>query len=132
MRKFCAIDDVLYSRDLFVNVQEELQLFDSLFSQLLLLREEYHCLLDAKDLSLQEFDNWFEDLYARIFTFKHKVRNWLKEGEVDRKSGKSMRSKSSRHSKSSSGSSSGSLKSRLAEEKAKLTEIAAEAKYVEN
>ena len=86
---------------------------------------------DAEDLSLQEFDNWFEDLYARIFTFKHKVRNWLKEGEVDRKSGKSIRSKSSRHSKSSSGSSSGSLKSRLAEEKAKLTEIAAEAKYVE-
>ena len=58
-----------------------------------------------------------------------KIRNWLKEAELDRKSGKAMRLKSSRHSKPSSGSSSGSLKSRLSEEK--LAEIAAEAKYVE-
>ena len=42
-----------------------------------------------------------------------------------------MRPKSSRHSQSSSGSSSGSLRSRLAEEKAKLAEMAEEAKYVE-
>ena len=60
-----------------------------------------------------------------------KIRNWLKEAELDRKSGKAMRLKSSRHSKPSSGSSSGSLKSRLSEEKSKLAEIAAEAKYVE-
>ena len=58
-----------------------------------------------------------------------KIRNWLKEAELDRKSGKAMRLKSSRHSKPSSGSSSGLLKSRLSEEK--LAEIAAEAKYVE-
>ena len=96
-----------------------------------MLCEEYNCLFDAEDFSLQEFDNWFEDLDARIFTFKHKVRNWPNEAEMDRKSGKSMRSKSSRHSKSLSGSSSGSLKSRRAAEKAKLAEIAAEPKYVE-
>ena len=42
-----------------------------------------------------------------------------------------MRSKFSRNSKSSSGSSWGSWKSRLAEEKAILAEIAAEVKYVE-
>ena len=66
-----------------------------------------------------------------IFNFKHKVRNWLGEAEVDRNSEKSIISKSSRNSKSSSDSSSGSLKSRLAEEKSKLAEIAAEAKYVE-
>ena len=50
---------------------------------------------------------------------------------MDRKSGKSMTSKSSRHGKSSSGSSLGSLKSRLAKERAKLSEIAAEAKFIE-
>ena len=60
------------------------------------------------------------------FTLKHKVRNWLNEAEVDRKSGKSVRSKSSSHSKSS-----GSLKSRLAVEKVKLAETGAEPKYVE-
>ena len=42
-----------------------------------------------------------------------------------------MRSKSSKHSNPSSGSSLGSLQSRLAEEKAKLCEIAAEAKCIE-
>ena len=61
------------------------------------------------------------------FTLKHKVRNWLNEAEVDRNSGKSVRSKSSSHSKSSSGS----LKSRLAVKKAKLAETGAEPKYVE-
>ena len=50
---------------------------------------------------------------------------------MDRMSGKSMTSKSSRHNKSSSGSSSGSLKWRLAEEKAKLAEIATQGKNVE-
>ena len=130
-RKCCAIDDLLYSKDHFVAVKEELRLLDSLYSQLLLLREEYNYLVDGEDFSLQEFDNWFEDFEARVFTFKDKVRNRVKEAKVDRKSGKSKRSKSSIHSKSSSGSFSGSLKSRLAEEKAKLAEIAAEAKYVE-
>ena len=96
-----------------------------------MLREEYNSLFYAEDFSLQEFDAWFEDFDTKIFTFIHKVRNWLKEAEVDGKSGKSMRSISSRNSKSSSGSSLGSLKSRLAEEKAKLAEIAAEAKYLE-
>ena len=96
-----------------------------------MLREEFNCLFDAEDFNLQEFDNWFEDLDARILTFKHKVRNWLKKAEVDKKSRKSMRPKSSRHSQSSSGSSSGSLRSWLAEEKAKLAEMAEEAKYVE-
>ena len=90
-----------------------------------------NCLFDGEDFSLQEFDNWLENFDAKIFSFKHKVRNWLKEADVDRKSGKSMRSKSSRHSKSTSGLTSSSLKSRLAEEQAKLAEIAAEGKYVE-
>ena len=51
-----------------------------------MLHEEFNCLFDAEDFNLQEFDNWFEDLDARILTFKHKVRNWLKKAEVDKKS----------------------------------------------
>ena len=50
---------------------------------------------------------------------------------MDRNSEISTRSKSSKHSKPPSGLSSGSFQSRLAEEKAKLCEIAAEAKYIE-
>ena len=52
MRKCCGINNPLYSKDHSVTVKEELQLFDGLFSQLLLLLEEYNCLFDAEDFSL--------------------------------------------------------------------------------
>ena len=71
MRKCCTIDDILYSKDHFVTVKEELHLFDSLFSTWLLLHEEYS-LFDGEDFSLQEFDNWLENFDAKIFSFKHK------------------------------------------------------------
>ena len=45
--KCCAINDFFYSKDYFVTVKEEIQLFDSLFGQLLLFREEDNCLIDA-------------------------------------------------------------------------------------
>ena len=80
MRNFYAIDDLLYSKDHFTTVMEELQLFDDLFSQLLLLREEYNnCLYHAEDFSLQEFDNWLEDLDVRIFTLITKLETGLKK-----------------------------------------------------
>ena len=50
MGKCCAIDDLLCSKDHLVTVKKELQLLDSLFSQLLLLRKEYNCLFDAEDV----------------------------------------------------------------------------------
>ena len=65
MRKFFAINYFLYSSDHFVTVKEGLQLFDSLFSYLLLFHEEYNCFFDAKKFNLKEFDNWFEDFYLQ-------------------------------------------------------------------
>ena len=80
MRNFYAIDDILYSKDHFTTVMEELQLFDGLFSQLLLLREEYNnCLYHAEDFSLHEFDNWLEDLDLRIFTLITKLETGLRK-----------------------------------------------------
>ena len=80
MRNFYAIDDILYSKDHFTTVMEELQLFDGLFSQLLLLREEYNnCLYHAEDFSLHEFDNWLEDLDLRIFTLITKLKTGLRK-----------------------------------------------------
>ena len=29
-------------------------------------------------------EEWFEEVDERLFTFKHKVYNWLKEGESKR------------------------------------------------
>ena len=68
MGKCFAINYLLYSSDHFdhfVTVKEELQLFDSLFSHLLLFHEEYNCFFDAKKFNLKEFDNWFQDFYLQ-------------------------------------------------------------------
>ena len=36
----------------------------------------------------EEYDDeiWFDDMDQKIFSFKHKAHNWLKEGEKSRKS----------------------------------------------
>ena len=73
MRKCYAIDDLLYSKNNFVTVKEELQLFDNLFSQLFLLPEEYNCLFDAEDFSIQEFDAWFKD-FEKLETSMRKLK----------------------------------------------------------
>ena len=54
-------------------------------------------------------DMWFSDIDDKVFVFKHRIYNWLKEGEklVKLEERKSSRTKSS---KSSSTSSSRSLK----------------------
>ena len=80
---------------------------------------------------------WFEEVDERVFTFKHKVHNWLKHAEAEqghssKKSpkigSKSTSSGSSRRSKSSSSKSS---RERAMEEKAKLAAILAEAEFLE-
>ena len=65
MRKCFAINYLLYSSDHFVTVKEELQLFDSLFSHLILFHENIIVFFDAKKFNLKEFDNWFEDFYLQ-------------------------------------------------------------------
>ena len=54
-------------------------------------------------------DMWFSDIDDKVFAFKHRIHNWLKEGEklVKLEERKSSRTKSS---KSSSTSSTRSLK----------------------
>ena len=70
MRKCFAINYLLHSSDHFVTVKEELQLFDSLFSYLILFHEEYNCFfLMLKSLTLRNLI-----IGLKIFTFKH----WLK------------------------------------------------------
>ena len=83
-------------------------------------------------------EEWFEEVDEHVFTFKHKVYNWLKEAETERsakkvyskKGSKSTSSDSSRTSSNSSGSSRCS-KERAMEEKAKLAELMAEAEFMQ-
>ena len=82
---------------------------------------------------------WFDDIDQKIFSFRHKVHNWLKEGEKLRKSDQVSRcssKSSSKHSSKSSAKSSSSSKSRSStkakaiEEKVKVAELMMEAFFV--
>ena len=75
-----------------------------------------------------------------MFTFKHKVYNWLKEAETERSAKKTYSKKGSKSTSSGSskkmksGNSSGSSrfsKERAMEEKAKFAELMPEAKFMQ-
>ena len=55
---------------------------------------------------------WFTDINEKVFSFKHKIHNWLREGDKMRRTEKKSRSSCSRSTstKSSRSSSSKSLK----------------------
>ena len=70
----------MYSSKNYVTVEEEaLAQFDYIFKQLLLGHQEYHSLLEDDEKLADE--EWFEEADERVFTSKHKVYNWLKEGK---------------------------------------------------
>ena len=148
-RKAAAIEDLLYSSKNFVTVKEELAQYDDIF-KLIIENHEEHCKILKPEEQANEEDH-FEDVDQRVFIFKHKVRNWLKdaEDEYDKRSKSSGRSskarsskestRSSRSSKASSSRSSeaDSLKSKVSskakaiEEKVKIAELLAEAEFME-
>ena len=66
LRQAGAIKDLMYTYKNTVTVSEEIAQYDYIFKQLLLVHEEYHSSLDDP-----------------VFTFKHKVHNWLKDAEIE-------------------------------------------------
>ena len=75
------IEDLMYSSKNYVTLEEALARLDYIFKQLLLVYQEYHSLLRDDEKLADE--RWFEEVDERIFTFKHKVYNWLKEAETE-------------------------------------------------
>ena len=121
-----------------MTVEEALAQFDYIFKQLLLVHQEYHSLLEDDEKLADE--EWFEEVDERVFTFKHKVYNWLKEAETERsakkaysKNGsKSASCGSSRKTRSSNSSgSSRCSKERAMKEKAKLAGLMAEVEFMQ-
>ena len=72
----------MYSSKNYMTVEEALVQFSYIFKQLLLVHQEYHSLLEDDEKLADE--EWFEEVDERVFTFKHKVYNWLKEAETER------------------------------------------------
>ena len=130
---------MIYSSKNYVTVEEALEQFDYIFKQLLLVYQEY-CSLLEDDQKLAD-EEWFEEVDEHVFTFKHKVDNWLKEAETKQavkkvyseKGSKSTSSGSSRKTKSSDSiGRSRCSKERAMEEKANLAaELIAEAEFMQ-
>ena len=76
-----SIEDLMYSSKNYVMVEEALAQFDYIFKQLLQVHQEYHSLLEDDEKLADE--EWFEEVDQHMFTFKHKVYNWLKEAETE-------------------------------------------------
>ena len=78
-RKATAIEDLLYSSKNFIAVKEELTQYDDIF-KLIIENHDEHCkILKPEEQSNEE--DYFEDVNQRVFIFKYKVRNWLKDAE---------------------------------------------------
>ena len=75
-----------------------------------------------KDDEKLAYEEWFEEVDERVFTFKHKVYNWLKEAETERSSKKVYSKKGSKSTSSGSSeitkSSNSSGRSRCSKERA--------------
>ena len=95
-----TIKDLMYSSKSYVTVEEALAQFDYIFKQLLLVHQEYHSLLEDETKLADE--EWFEEVDEHVFTFKHKVYNWLKEAETEQSVKKAHSKKGSKSTSSGS------------------------------
>ena len=71
-------------------------------------------------------DIWFDDIDEKVFSFKHKMHNWLKEEEKEHKRDHSSRSST----RSSSSKSKSSTREKAVEEKLRVAELIAEASFM--
>ena len=134
IRKSSEIDDLRYSYQNSITVKEELAQLNDMVMMLLEIHEEQEEIDEEYDDKI-----WFDGMDQKIFSFKYKVCNWLKEGEKSRKLDQVSRCRSkssSKHSSKSSAKSSSSSKSRSStktkaiEEKVKVAELMMEDSFI--
>ena len=133
IRKSSEIDVLLYSHQNDVTAKEELAQLNDIFKLIEGINQE---IIELDDDYTEEL--WFTDIDEKVFSFKHKVHNWLREGDEIQRIEKKSRSSCSRStsSKSSSRSSSSkssklSTKGRAIEGKVRLADLQAEATFMQ-
>ena len=122
------IDVLLYSHQNGVTVKKQLAQLSDIFKLIEDINQEMIELDDNYTEGL-----WFTDIDEKVFSFKHKVHNWLREGYETQRIEKKSRSSCSRSTSSKSSSRSTSFKSsklstkeRAIEEKVQLADLQAE------
>ena len=132
IRKSSEIDVLLYSHKNDVTVKEELAQLSDIFKLIEDINQEMIELDDNYTEGL-----WFIDIDEKVFSFKHKVHNWLREGYEMQRIEKKSRSSCSTSTSSKSSFRSSSFKSsklstkeRAIEEKVRLADLQAEAIFM--
>ena len=121
LRKSSEIDDLMYSYQNSITVKEELAQLNSMFKMLVDIHEEFEQI--EKEYT---DDIWFDDIDQKVFSFTHKVHNWLKEEKKEHKRDHSSRSSTrSSYSKSKS-----STREKAVEEKLRVAELIAESSFM--
>ena len=73
-KKSSINENLLFSTRNLVAVEEELAQFNDLFKMLLGTHEEYNALLEDEERAID--NDWFDDSYSRVCTFKWKTLKW--------------------------------------------------------
>ena len=121
LRQSSKIDDLMYSYHKSITVKEELAQLNDMFKMLVDIHEEF------EQIDKEYTDNiWFDDIDQKVFSFKHKVQNWLKEEEKKHKRDHSSRSST----RSSFSKSKSSTREKAVEEKLRVAELIAKASFM--
>ena len=106
IRKSSEIDILLYYHQNDVTVKEELAQLNDISKLIEGISQE---MIELDDDYTEEL--WFIDIDEKVFSFKHKIHNWLREGDEIQRIEKKARSSCSRSTNSKSSSRSSSSKS---------------------
>ena len=106
IRKSSEIDVLLYSHQNDVTVKEQLAQLSYIFKQ---IEDINQGMIELDDNYTEEL--WFTDFDEKVLLFKHKINNWLREGDEMQRIEPKLRSSCSRSTSSKSSSRSSSSKS---------------------
>ena len=111
LRECGMINNMMYSIVKAYAVREEMEKFVDLIKLFTPESEEYQQLLSGEDLQLDI--QWIKEQDERVFLFKQKVINWLKEAELNNEEVRSVGLKSNNFRSLKSSMSSRNLKSSI-------------------
>ena len=74
IRKSSEIDDLMYSYENATTVKEELAQLDDIYKLIVKINDE----MTEIDVNYSE-ELWFAKIDEKVFSFKHKIHNWLRE-----------------------------------------------------
>ena len=131
IRKSSEIDDLMYSYQNATTVKEELAQLNDIYKLIVEINDE----MTEIDVNYSE-ELWFAEIDEKVFSFKHKIHNWLREGENGVKRERGSKSSGSRSKSSGSSRSTGSRSSRMSskekaiQEKLRVAELRTEASFM--